>query len=252
MNTLKKITILTILLLFTHSCADYKVKKKITIDEKKYFSSSGFALIYHEKYYKDKVINKRLDNSKLLVMHSFLKKNTPIKIINPENSKSIETKVYNKAEYPNIFNIIITESIATVLDIDRDNPFVEIIEIKKNKKFIAKEGNTFEEERNVAEKAPVDEIKMDDLSIESSSTKASKKEKSLFVLVISDFYYMETANELMKDLKLKTKLKNIHVEKINNNKYRLFVGPFKNFNALKTTYISLNNLGFDDLNIYKN
>ena len=45
---------------------------------------------------------------------------------------------------------------------------------------------------------------------------------------------------------------NISVKKINNNQYRLFVGPFKNFNALKTTYISLNNLGFDDLNIYKN
>ena len=31
----------------------------------------------------------------------------------------------------------------------------------------------------------------------------------------------------------------------------LLVGPFKNFNALKTTYISLNNLGFENLNIYK-
>jgi len=30
----------------------------------------------------------------------------------------------------------------------------------------------------------------------------------------------------------------------------LLVGPFNNFNALKTIYISLNNLGFEDLNIY--
>ena len=28
-------------------------------------------------------------------------------------------------------------------------------------------------------------------------------------------------------------------------------GPFKNFNALKTTYISLNKLGFENLNIYR-
>ncbi len=41
------------------------------------------------------------------------------------------------------------------------------------------------------------------------------------------------------------------VKKINDNKYRLLVGPFENFNALKTTYISLNNLGFDNLNVYK-
>ena len=46
-------------------------------------------------------------------------------------------------------------------------------------------------------------------------------------------------------------MNNISVKKINNKKYRLLVGPFKNFNALKTAYISLNNLGFDDLNIYK-
>jgi len=43
---------------------------------------------------------------------------------------------------------------------------------------------------------------------------------------------------------------NISIKKINNKKYRLFVGPFKNFNALKTSYISLNNLGFEILNIY--
>ena len=46
-------------------------------------------------------------------------------------------------------------------------------------------------------------------------------------------------------------INNISVKKINNNKYRLLVGPFKNFNALKNTYISLNNLGFEELNIYK-
>ena len=39
-------------------------------------------------------------------------------------------------------------------------------------------------------------------------------------------------------------------KKINDKKYRLFVGPFKNFNALKTTYFSLNNLGFEIPNIY--
>jgi len=252
MSTLKKIIVLPILFLFLNSCADYKVKQKSSLEDKKYYSSSGFALIYDEKYYEDKVINKKLDNNKLLVMHNFLKRNTPIKIINPDNSKFIETKIYKKTNYPNIFNVIITDALATTLELDRENPFVEIIEIKKNKKFIAKEGNTFEEEKKVAGKAPVDEIKMDNLSEESSSSKIKKKEKNHFILVISDFYYIDTANKLMKDLKVKTKLTNIYVKKINNNKYRLFVGPFKNFNALKTTYISLNNLGFESLNVYKN
>ena len=49
---------------------------------KKYFSSSGFALIYEDEFYTQKVVNKKINNSSLQLMHSFLKVNTPIKIIN--------------------------------------------------------------------------------------------------------------------------------------------------------------------------
>ena len=56
---------------------------------------------------------------------------------------------------------------------------------------------------------------------------------------------------LKNDILKKTNIKNISVKKINDNKYRLLTGPFKNFNALKNTYISLNNLGFENLNVYK-
>jgi len=50
---------------------------------------------------------------------------------------------------------------------------------------------------------------------------------------------------------IKTKINKFSVKKINANKYRLSVGPFKNFSALKSIYISLSNLGFEDLNVYK-
>ena len=68
--------------------------------------------------------------------------------------------------------------------------------------------------------------------------------------MINDFYFEDSANNLKTELVEKTKMNNISIKKVNNKKYRLFVGPFKNFNALKTTYISLNNLGFENLNIY--
>ena len=61
----------------------------------------------------------------------------------------------------------------------------------------------------------------------------------------------ETIIELANSIKSQGIIQPITVRKINNNKYRLLAGPFENFNALKTTYISLNNLGFEDLNIYK-
>ena len=86
---------------------------------------------------------------------------------------------------------------------------------------------------------------------ESKNKKKKLDKKSNFILVVSDFYYEDSANNLMKELVKKTKINNISVKKINDKKYRLFAGPFKNFNALKTTYISLNKLGFENLNIYR-
>ena len=56
---------------------------------------------------------------------------------------------------------------------------------------------------------------------------------------------------LKNELINKTNNKNIYVKKISDNKYRLMAGPFNNFNALKSIYISLNNLGFENLNIYR-
>ena len=108
----------------------------------------------------------------------------------------------------------------------------------------------FDEEKNVVEKVPVDEVKMDDLASGENEIEKKKIKSKNFILVISDFYYLDSANNLKKELLKKTKMSNILVKKINNKKYRLLVGPFKNFNALKTTYISLNNLGFESLNVY--
>ena len=240
-----------ILLSLLIGCADYKLSSNKKDLEKTYYSSKGFALIYDEDLYKEKIINKKINNSDIKVMHSTLKPNTPILITNPDNSRSVETKIHKRANYPKIFNVIISKKISDILDIDINNPYVEIIEIKKNKTFIAREGTIFDEEKNVADKAPVDEITMDDLSLNKKKKKETYKEKSNFILVISDFYYIDTANNLKKDLLKKIDLNNIYVKKINDTKYRLLVGPFKNFNALKSTYISLNNLGFEELMVYK-
>ena len=248
---LNKIILLFISTFFLYSCADYQVSKKIEKEEKHYYSSSGFALIYEDNLYIEKVVNKKINNEDLRVMHSLLKINTPIKIINPENSKVIESKIYKKANYPKIFNVVISKKIASILELDVNNPYVEIIETKKNKTFIAKESNTFEEEKNVAGKAPVNKVKMDDLLKQQTKPEKKLDKKSSFILVINDFYYIDSANNLRKLLIKKTKVDNISVKKINNNKYRLFAGPFENFNALKTTYISLNNLGFENLNVYR-
>jgi len=246
-----EIFFLVILVLFIYSCAEYKNIKNTSNVQRQYFSSNGFVLIYDESLFKDKIVSKKIDNTKIYVLHKMLKVNTKIRITNPNNQKFIETKIYKRANYPSIFNAVISKEISSLLELDNDNPYVEIIEIKKNKTFVAKKSNTYEEEKNVANKVPVDEVKMDDITIEKDVSKAKIIEKKKFILVISDFYYLNSANNLKNDLVSKIKNSKISINKIAENKYRLMAGPFDNFNALKTIYISLNNLGFENLNIYK-
>ena len=217
--------------------------------EKKYFSSSGFALVYDNSLLEQKIINKKINNEKIIVMHNQLKTSTHVRLTNPINAKFITTKIYRKVEYPNIFNIVVSKKVADILELDLKNPYLEIIEVKKNKTFIAEESNIFDEEINVAEKAPVDEVVMNDLTLESNMDN-KKKSKINFIIVINDFYYLNSAKKLKNELTKKITINSISIKKINNKKYRLFVGPFKNFNALKTSYISLNNLGFEIRNIY--
>ena len=267
-----KISVFFFLLLALSSCASNKkvvydknsgkfilIEKKQIEEKTFYYASHGFALIYDWNLNKEGIINKKLDirkdidkrinDTKVIVMHSFLKKGTPVKIINPENSKIIETKIHKLANYPKIFNVLISKKTAKNLELDFNNPYVELFEVKKNKTFVAKEGVIFDEEKNVAEKIPVDKIKMDDLSKEKTSVKTNIPKKNKFILVIADFYYFDSANNLKNDLIKQTKIRNFLIKKINDNKYRLSIGPYKNFNALKFVYISLNNLGFEDLNI---
>ncbi len=243
-----KIYISILLIFLITGCVTQNTKLK---KEKIFYSSSGFALIYSDMDYKNGTVNRKLSNESIGTIHSILKVYTPIKIINPENSKFIETKVTKKGNYSNIFNIVLTNEIADILQLDKDNPYVEVFEIKKNKKFVAKETNTFDEERRVAQSAPVDEVKVDDLS-QNKNTKDKKNTKNKeYFININDFYYFDSANNLKIEISKNIVTKNLFIEKINDNKYRLYAGPFKNFSSLKSTYISLNNLGFDDLNIYK-
>tara|TARA_B110000438_G_scaffold294236_1_gene335343 strand:- start:1261 stop:2004 length:744 start_codon:yes stop_codon:yes gene_type:complete len=217
---------------------------------KKFYSSTGFALIYDENLYKNGILKKSIKNNEVKTMHAVLKFNTKVKIVNPENNKFIETKISKKATYPNLFNIVISQEIAKILDLDTDNPFVEVLEIKKNKTFIAKKSNIFDEEKRVAQTAPIDEIVVNNLSKTNLTDQKSGIKKNFFI-IINDFYYSDSATNLKKEIISKKAINNIFIEKINDAKYRLSIGPFKNFKSLKSVYISLNNLGFDDLNIYK-
>ena len=260
MNLAKKVIPLCFILLLG-ACANYKIDKSKQTKERKFYSSRGFALIYNENLFeqgavdkrlnRNKLIDNKLNNEQIIAMHTSLKKNTNVKIINPENSKFVETKIYKKASYPSMFNIVLSQKIATILELDIENPYVEVFEVKQNKTFIAKESDIFEEEKNVVESVPINEVEMDDLSKEEKKKKRKIKVTVSFGLIVSDFYYYDSAMNLKNELTKKTQISNFSIKKLNDNKYRLSAGPFKNFNALKSIYIGLSNLGFEDLYIYR-
>ena len=187
MNLTKKVIALCFILLLS-ACANYKIEKSKQIKERKFYSSKGFALIYSENLFEqgavdkklnsNKIIDNKLNNEQIVAMHSLLKKNTNVKIINPENSKFVETKIYKNVSYPRMFNIVLSQKIATILELDIENPYVEVFEVKQNKIFIAKKSDIFEEERNVAESAPINEVEMDDLSKEKKNGKKKNKYNS--------------------------------------------------------------------------
>ena len=184
--------------MFLGACADYKIDQRKHIRERKFYCSKGFALIYSDSLFaqggidkklnNNEIIDNKLNNEQIIALHSSLKKNTLIRIINPDTSIVVETIIFRKADYPNIFNIVLSKKIATILELNLDNPYVEVFEVKKNKTFIAKEGNIFEEEKQGAESAPIDEITKDDLSEQQFDSKKKLVKKNNFTLVISDFY----------------------------------------------------------------
>ncbi len=68
------------------------------------YTNKGFALIYDEDLYQDKLISKKMDDRSLSIYHKTLKKNSNIKITNLKNNKTIIAKVKsNKVEFPFFF-----------------------------------------------------------------------------------------------------------------------------------------------------
>ena len=233
------------LLIFFTSCANYNSN----YSAKKSFYSQGFAYVYDENDFKNKIVSKRFKNENLEISHSFLKPGSLIRITNPENNKALTLRINKRSSYPDFYKILFTEAVANKLKINKNVPFVEIQEIKKNESFVATKAKIFDEEKNVHNKAPVTNVKISNLS----SIKKSKKNKiNKFSIIIAEFYNKESAINLKNDLKLKLNNKKIYIIKSGDNKYKLLSGTYNSVNLLKNDYIVLKKYGFEDLDIKLN
>ncbi len=242
--------ILLIVLITSCTSNNYKTVNVDPILEK--FSNNGFALIYNDKLYNDKIISKKMDERDLIIFQRNLRKGTSVKITNPFNSKTIIAKVGKKANYPSFNNSVVSIRISKELEIDINEPYIFIEEIRDNASFIAKKAKTFEEEKKVADKAPVDSISVNDLN-ETDEKKIKKKINNEFkyVIKIADFYYLNTAKQMVKRIKSELKIKKTDINKINENKFRVFTGPYLSLKALQKAYNSIETLGFENIELIK-
>ena len=216
------------------------------------FISRGFTIVYNENLKIDKVVSKKLDERSLVIFQRNLKKGSSVKITNLLNNKTLVAKVGDKAFYPSFFNSVISERIFNDLEIDPSEPYIEIYEINENSIFLAKKAKTYDEEKKVANKAPVDGISIKDLNKNKDMTiKSNKKKKFNYIIKIADFYFKDTANMMKKRILDETNIKKVYINTISNNRFRVFLGPFKDLNSLKNDFNNIKKLNFENIEFIK-
>ncbi len=242
-----------IFLISLNSCIENPIKTTSKVDLKKeYFSNNGFALIYSEDLILNKLVNKKIDERDLLIFQKNLKKNTNVKITNLVNNRSVLAKVGSSANYPNFYNSVISKRISIELDLSMDEPYVQIKELISNSSFIAKASKTFDEEKNVASKVPVDEIKVSNLSTETKTITKKTIRNFDYIIKIADLYFRDSANVLAARIKEETNIKKVFVNNLSKSQYRVFLGPFDNINLLQKAFNDIKILEFENIEIIYN
>ena len=239
---------------FLVGCEQYSSNKKI-IDQNftNKYKNSGFALIYKDILKDEKIISKKINNRSLLIFHKSLKKNSFIKITNPKNQKTIIAEVTsNKAKFSDFYNCVITIRIAEELSLDPKEPYIDLVLISQNSTFIAKKAKTYNEEKNVAEKVPVDGIKIDNLGDNDEKKKIVVKDENFkYSIKIADFYYKDSAKSMINRIVNETNIKDPIIKKLSKTKYRILLGPFDDIKKIENTFNEIKSLDFENLEILK-
>jgi len=239
-----------ILFLFILSACSPQLK---TLNMKEPYATNGFAYIYNEIDFNEKIIKGKMDNNILQISHQNLKTGTLIKITNPKNKESLVLKNKKRIRYPEFYKVLITETVAEKLKLDKNLPILEITEVKKNKSFIAKEAKTFNEEKKISSNAPVENIQISNISKEKS--KKNKKTSEQVYILLGSFYSIDTANFLKQRITKDVPEFNINKLKIKKNNIKenlVILGPYNSINSVKNDYILLKTFGFEELDIFFN
>ena len=219
------------------------------------YSNKGFALIYDDKLYKNKDINGKLNDRSLLIFTNALIQETPVKITNLLNGKYLIAKVGKDANYPSFYNSVLSKRIAQDLNIDKNEPYIELKTLDQINSFIIGKAKTFEEEKEVADKAPVEGIKIenigDDIKVKNTENIIKSNDNFKYIIKIADLYFLDSAKILKNRLLNDYNIKNIKIKKMSKNNYRIYKGPFMNLESIKNDYKDIMRLNFENIEIIK-
>ena len=222
-------------------------KKQLNIESR--YKNSGFALVYNNNLENIKKIESRSLN----IYHKSLKRKSIVKITNPKNNKYLIANVEsNRIKFPNFYNSVLSLRIAEELELDLTEPYIEIISIPKGSTFVAKKAKMFEEEKSVAEKAPVDGIQINDLNVKKQKKKLVNNRKFSYSIKVADFYYKNSAKIMTERIKNETSINNLRIIKLSETKYRVLIGPFNDIKSLENSFEKMHSLNFENLEILKN
>ena len=248
----KNIIFIVISILLSNCTAGTLIKNKPKTNLFNSYTNRGFALIYNEDFYKKRIVSKKMNQRGFTIFQKNLKINTPVKITNILNNKSLIVKVGKNSKYPLFNNSVLSIRVANELDLDVKQPYVEISEINKESIFIVKKAKTYDEERYVAVKAPINNISINDLNITKKDLEKNSNNSFSYSIKVADFYYNETALIMLKRIKNKSPIKSPKIRKITNEKYRVYLGPFSNINSLQKSFNDISILEFENIEIIKN
>ena len=132
-------------------------------------------------------------------------------------------------------------------------PILEIIEIKKNKSFVAKKAKIYNEEKKIPSKAPVASVQISNIS---KNKKANVKKKSENIYILIGTFYSEDVAKFLKERITKDipslDNKKLKIKKINDKETQVILGPYITVNLLKNDYIKLTKFGFEELDVFIN
>ena len=234
---------------FIFSCSPYNKN----LIKKENYNAKGFAYIYNEIDYIERVIGSKMNNDVMEISHQYLKTGSLIQITNPKNNESVILKNIKRIKYPDFYNILITKPVADKLDLKLDLPILEITEIKKNKSFVAEEAKIFSEEKKISTKAPVASVEISNIS--KNKKKINNKRKDYIYILIGTFFSEDTAKFLQQRIAKDVPnldYKKIKLRMISDKETQVISGPYTSVNLLKNDYIKLKSFGFEELDVFLN